>query len=40
MGGYGPSSRAGPGGGADSASLFDVVHGTSQSRAMGGGKCK
>ena len=34
----GPSSRAGMG--TDSASLFDVVHGTSQSRAMNAGKCK
>tara|TARA_B110000285_G_scaffold231773_1_gene301236 strand:+ start:324 stop:488 length:165 start_codon:yes stop_codon:yes gene_type:complete len=35
--GVGMASRGGAGG--DSASLFDVVHGTSASRAVGG-KCK
>jgi len=42
--GAGVSSRGGPvgygGGGADSASLFDVVHGTSASRAVARGNSK
>ena len=39
--GVGISSRGGVGPGGDNASLFDVVHGTSASRAMGArGQCK
>ena len=38
--GVGVSSRGGAGPGGDSASLFDVVHGTSASRAMARGQSK